>query len=321
MNPPAPSHPPKGGWNALIDEIVAGCWRNPETGAEVEVPYEFVVIADSLEGAEADLARVMRLGEELAVVSDAVTHAAMGARVAKSLRTLGPVAEIVLDHPHADMANVLALKEKLAPFDGAVAVGSGTINDLTKYVTSLTRRRYCVFATAASMNGYASTTASIALESGLKVSLPAHAPAGVFVDLAVNAAAPFHLAASGFGDCLCRSVAQIDWWMSRRLLGAYYSSLPYTLQAADEPELYARAGDLPEGDIIAVGYLTRLLTLFGFGVSFTGVSNHGSMGLVISWSSKSARCMKAEKFSPRPTGSQIVKRTLPGSTSRSTCGA
>ena len=36
------------------------------------------------------------------------------------------------------------------------------------------------------------------------------------------------------------------------------------------------------------------------------------MRLETSCSSKSARCMKAEKFSPRPTGSKIVKRILPG---------
>ena len=57
-------------------------------------------------------------------------------------------------------------------------------------VTGRTGRRYCVFGTAGSMNGYTSTTASITLESGLKVSLPSHGPAGFFVDLGVSAAAP-----------------------------------------------------------------------------------------------------------------------------------
>ena len=36
------------------------------------------------------------------------------------------------------------------------------------------------------------------------------------------------------------------------------------------------------------------------------------MRLATNCSSKSARCMKAEKLSPSPTGSMIVKRTLPG---------
>ncbi len=277
-DPLTPEAPPGGGWTALIDDIVAGRWTNPETGQIARVPYESIVFADSLDGREADLVRPLGLGSRYAVVADAATYDAMGGRVARALRPLGPVAAVVLDRPHADMAGVADLREKLAGFDAVVAVGSGTINDLCKYVTGLDGRRYCVFATAASMNGYTSTTASMTLESGLKVSLASHAPAGFFVDLAVSAAAPRHLAAAGFGDCLVRSVAQIDWWMSHRLLGSVYSRVPYIIQDDDERELNRRAAALGRGDVAAVGYLVRVLTLCGLGVSFTGTSNHGSMG-------------------------------------------
>jgi glycerol-1-phosphate dehydrogenase [NAD(P)+] len=272
------SEAPQGGWSALIDDIVAGRWRNPQTGEIARVPYESVVLAPSLEGREAELVGALKLGRRFAVVSDEATRAAMGARVAKALRALGPVEEIVLDHPHADMGEVERLKHRLAGFEGVIAVGSGTINDLCKYVTGLDGRRYAVFGTAASMNGYTSTTASMTLPSGLKVSLPSHGPSGVFLDLSVSAAAPKHLAAAGFGDCLVRSVAQIDWWMSHRLLDTAYTDLPYLLTTPDEIALNARAGELREADVAAVGYLHRVLTLCGFGVSFTGVSNHGSMG-------------------------------------------
>ena len=87
-----------------------------------------------------------------------------------------------------------------------------------------------------------------------------------------------HLSASGFADCLVRSVAQVDWWMSHRLLGTYYSTVPFVIQEEDERELNARAAGIAAGDIAANGYLHRVLTLCGLGVSFTGTSNHGSMG-------------------------------------------
>lgn len=269
---------PDGGWTALIDEIVAGEWVDPGSGRKVAVPYESVVIADDLSGREADLVAALKLGKSFTVVADHATWDAMGARVAKALGALGPVKSVVLDHPHADMAAVADLTAKLKGAEGVVAVGSGTINDLTKFVTGLDKRRYAVFGTAASMNGYTSTTASITLESGLKVSIPSHAPAGFFVDLGVNAAAPKHLAAAGFADCLVRSVAQVDWWMSHRLLGSVYSEVPFLMQQADEAELNARSGMLPKGSIAAHGYLHRVLTLCGLGVSYTGMSNHGSMG-------------------------------------------
>ncbi|THF56389.1 sn-glycerol-1-phosphate dehydrogenase [Ollibium composti] len=269
---------PAGGWTALIDDVLAGRWVNPETGKTPRMPYDRIVIEENLDGAEADLIDSLKLGERFTVVADAATWDAMGARVARRLERLGPVDTVILDHPHADMANIAALKERLAGAEGVVAVGSGTINDLCKYVTGQDGRRYAVFATAGSMNGYTSTTASITLENGLKVSLPSHAPTGFFVDLSVSASAPRHLSAAGFGDCLVRSVAQVDWWMSHRMLSTYYSTVPYLLQDKDEVELNKRAAGLAEGDIAANGYLYRVLTLCGLGVSFTGVSHHGSMG-------------------------------------------
>ena len=269
---------PAGGWNALIDDIVAGRWTNPETGKLATVPYESIVIDESLDGAEADLIADLKLGERFTIVADPDTWDAMGARVAKALGRLGPVDSVILDHPHADMATVAALEERLKGADGVVAVGSGTINDLTKFVTGRTGRRYAVFATAGSMNGYTSTTASITLENGLKVSLPSHAPAGFFVDLGVSASAPSYLSAAGFADCLVRSVAQVDWWMSHRLLGSVYSTVPYLIQEKDEAELNARAAGIAAGDVAANGYLYRVLTLCGLGVYFTGMSHHGSMG-------------------------------------------
>lgn len=270
-------------WTALIDDMVAGRWINPETGKPGPVPYKSVVIAETLEGREADLVTSVGIKGRIAVICDQNTRDVMGVRVAKALQAahnsgISGVETIVLDHPHADEADLAALSEKTRHVDALVAVGSGTINDLCKYVTATDGRSYCVFGTAPSMNGYTSTTASITLANGLKVSKPAHAPLGVFIDLKVNAAVPTYLVASGFGDCLVRSVAQFDWWLSHRMLDTFYTELPFQLETADEKELMARAPHLAKGDIEAVGYLHRVLTLCGFGVSFTGMSNHGSMG-------------------------------------------
>lgn len=265
-------------WTQLIDDIVADRWFNPELGRVMKVDYDRIVFQESLDGAEADLVRSLNLGSTFAVVADAATYDAMGARVAKALSSLGPVAQIVLDHPHADLETVERLREKIRPYEAIVAVGSGTVNDLTKYATHLDGRSYCVFGTAASMNGYTSSTASMKVASGLKVSLPAQVPKGFFVDLSVSVKAPSYLAAAGFADCMGRSVAQVDWWMSHRLLGTDYWSSPYLIQDADEKILNRKAGLLPQGDIAAMASLYRVLTLCGLGIAFTGASHHGSMG-------------------------------------------
>jgi glycerol-1-phosphate dehydrogenase [NAD(P)+] len=118
----------------------------------------------------------------------------------------------------------------------------------------------------------------VTLASGLKTSLPSHAPRGIFLDLRVSAEAPTWLSAAGLGDSLCRSTAQVDWWASHRLFGTFYSSTPYALQEADEPAMYQTAAGLAEHDLTANGILQRVLTLTSIGVCFTHVSHHGSMG-------------------------------------------
>ena len=271
---------PDGGWTAHIEDVRAGRWINPATGKRApRAPVASIAIAESLEGAEAEMAGACGLRGALAVVADPDTWDAMGARIAAALRRAGRrVREVILERPHATLAGAAALAERLSDAGDVVVVGSGTLNDLGKYATARERRSCCVFGTAASMDGYTSQTASMRLESGLKISIPAHAPRGVFLDLGVLAAAPPHMAAAGFGDCLCSSVARIDWWMSHRLLGTPYHEEPYLIAQADAAELNARARGVGAGEIEAIGYLARSLTLSGLGCNFTGVSNHGSMG-------------------------------------------
>ena len=205
--------------SALIDDIVAGRWVNPETGKLASVPYETIVIADDLEGAEADLVAAASPRQAARGRLRRAHARGDGSAGGGGARSIATVESVVLDEPHADEAHVEKLRERTRHADALVAVGSGTINDLSKYVTATDGRPYCVFGTAPSMNGYTSTTASITLASGLKVSKPAQAPKGVFIDLKVNAAAPTYLIAAGLGDCLCRPTAQVDWLTSHRLLG------------------------------------------------------------------------------------------------------
>lgn len=266
-------------WNALIEDVVAGRWKDPATGAVAALPFQTIQLLETTEGREGDLVAPLALGSRIAVVSDVNTVEAMGRRVAKALRAAADIDEIVLPQDlDCDEATVQMIRHKTRHADGVVAVGSGVINDSCKHATFLDDRPYAVFGTAASMNGYGASTASVTLASGLKISLPSHAPRGIFLDLGVSAAAPTWLSAAGLGDSLCRPTAQIDWWASHRLFGTYYSDVPYLLQAGAEEPMLAHASGLAAHDIPAVGHLHRVLTLCSMGVCFAGVSHPGSMG-------------------------------------------
>jgi glycerol-1-phosphate dehydrogenase [NAD(P)+] len=262
---------------SLIEDLVAGRWRDPATGRAVRLPTRAIVIERSLAGSEAELIRGLGLGPRLAVISDRNTFDALGRRVERALAKIAVADGIVLDSPDADVAAADALRDRAAAADALIAVGSGTINDLCKYVAHQTGRPYAVFATAPSMNGYLTATASLARD-GLKISLPARPPVAALFDLEVLAAAPARLIRAGIGDSICRTTAQTDWLLGHYLRDAPYSDTPYLLQIEDEPHLLGRAAAVAEGELEGVRALTRLLVLAGLGMGIVGGSEPASMG-------------------------------------------
>lgn len=262
-----------------LRQLASGEYRDPETGEQLGAAARSVVIADSLDGDEAELVGGLDLGNHLAVVADEDTYAALGRRVERALGSRFTVQCIVLDRaPHADTATLDRLAARIEPrTDAVVAVGSGTINDLCKLAALGRGCPQVVFATAPSMNGYTSLSASIT-EGGLKRSVRAATPVGAFFDLGVLAAAPLRLIRAGLGDSICRPTAQADWLLAHLLLDLPYREVPFALLAGDEPVLLAQARALVSGDLLAMRHLVRTLVLSGFGMTICGGSYPASQG-------------------------------------------
>jgi glycerol-1-phosphate dehydrogenase [NAD(P)+] len=257
---------------ANIDRLIAGTLPDPDGGPALSVPVRAVVVGTGLAESAVDLVAPLGLGKRLAVVMDPDTARVLGEAVAHRLADAHAVSRIMLGpHPHPDMPAVLSVMDQARDADGLVAVGSGSINDITKHAAHLLGRPYAVFGTAPSMNGYTSVSAAIT-EDGLKKSLSSTAPRGVFLDLDVLAAAPRRLIAAGLGDSICRSTAQVDWLMCHLVRGTRYREAPFFLLADEEPSLVANAGRLVEGDRQAIAALARTLILSGFGMTICGGS-------------------------------------------------
>jgi glycerol-1-phosphate dehydrogenase [NAD(P)+] len=262
----------------LVDRLLAGTLPDPDGGAPLRVATRSVAIAPSLERSEADLVRALELGRHFAVVSDSVTREVLGTRVERALASVGRVTSILLPgRPHPDDGTVERIRSASAEADALVAVGSGTINDLCKYASALDGKPYLVFATAPSMNGYTSVNAAITV-NGHKRSLIAQAPAGVFLDLSILAAAPPRMIRSGLGDSLCRPTAQADWLLAHLLLDQPYRTMPFVLLAEDEAQLFASSDALMAGDLESMACLVRTLLLSGFGTAIHGNSEPASQG-------------------------------------------
>lgn len=261
-----------------LAELLAGRLADPDGGPPLSVPIRSIVLADSLDGDEAPLVAALDLGRRLAVVSDPATHAALGRRVERALGAIAAVQPIRLPgRPHPDRETAEAIRHETAPADALVAVGSGTINDLCKYAAALAGKPFAVFGTAPSMNGYTSVNAAITV-GGLKRSLAAAAPAGVFLDLTVLAAAPPRFIRAGLGDSLCRATAQADWLLAHLVHDRPYREAPFALLAGDEAALLAEPEALLAGDLDAMRRLARTLVLSGLGMTICGSSDPASQG-------------------------------------------
>lgn len=263
---------------AMLRRLLDGTCPDPDGTGMLVVPTREVVIAAGVGDHADQVVGALGLGRRLAVVSDETTHAVLGARVARGLEAIARATSLVLPgrpHPERETAETVRRECRLA--DALVAVGSGTINDLCKLAAAQDGKPYVVFGTAPSMNGYTSTSASITVD-GLKQSLPAAAPAGVFLDLAVLAAAPPRLIRAGLGDSLCRPTAQADWLLAHLLRGEAYREAPFALLAEDEAALLAEPEALLRGDLEAMARLARTLVLSGFGMAICGSSHPASQG-------------------------------------------
>jgi glycerol-1-phosphate dehydrogenase [NAD(P)+] len=286
IRPPA-GHPAPGGAASLdaLAAMLAGRYPDPESGELLGTAVRAVAIEPSLRDREVELLAGLGAGfapsrgTRLAVVGDEQTFAALGDRVVRVLASRFTVQRLSLGaRPHADAETLARLVAALEPgTDAIVAVGSGTLNDLCKLAARARGCPQAVFATAPSMNGYTSVSASIT-EGGLKRSIRAAAPVGVFFDLGVLAAAPPRLIRAGLGDSLCRPTAQADWLLAHLLLDQPYREAPFALLAADEQLLFAEPRALLAGDLEVMRSLARILTLSGFGMTLCDGSYPASQG-------------------------------------------
>lgn len=160
-------------------------------------------------------------GKRPIIIADPRTYALAGDKLQKMMEAegLNPDRPYLLTAPdlHAEWEYVEELDGVLGKTDAiAVAVGSGTINDLSKLASEHNGKRYMTVGTAASMDGYTAFGASIT-KDGAKQTFSCRAPLGFVADIDLIATAPAEMTASGYADLFAKVPAGADWILSDAL--------------------------------------------------------------------------------------------------------
>ena len=187
------------------------------------------------------IARLVEYGQQpglspLALVADHNTYAALGQRVEQALRAANLEVNTIMLKGEPILADAGAVMQVLVQAERRprtyLAVGSGTITDIVRFVSHRSGTAFISVPTAPSVDGFTSIGAPLVFD-GQKVTLVTQAPLAVFADLPTLCAAPHAMLASGFGDMLGKFTSIADWQLGALLWGdAYDPHIARRMQAA-----------------------------------------------------------------------------------------
>ena len=177
---------------------------------------------------------------------------------------------------HADNHGVALSMEQLPEnCDYLIAIGSGTVHDITRYCAYTRKIPFVSCPTAASVDGFCSSVAAMTWD-GFKKTFEAVSPKIVIADLDVIAKAPMRLTNSGFGDMIGKFIALADWEIAHALTGEYFCPTIHKMTLDATKAVMESAENIKSGDISAFEKLTYGLLMSGLAMQLLGNSRCAS---------------------------------------------
>jgi glycerol-1-phosphate dehydrogenase [NAD(P)+] len=160
------------------------------------------------------------------LICDVNTYAVLGERVEKILHAQDWQVRTVMLQGEEVIADEEYLIQVLMQANAEpctyLAVGSGTITDITRFCSHRTGNPFISLPTAPSVDGFASLIAPVVIRL-FKETAYAQAPVAIFADIQTLCEAPQDMIAAGFGDMLGKYTALADWRISHLLGGEPYN--------------------------------------------------------------------------------------------------
>lgn len=156
-----------------------------------------------------------------------------------------------------------------------VALGSGTINDITRLISLKLKIPYIIVCTAPSMDGYASVVSPLIVDS-TKITYPAVYPKGIIGDINILKEAPINMIKAGIGDVIGKYTALCDWRLANIIEKEYYCDITANMVQGLVDECTENVNKIVTREPNAIKTLTEALVLSGLGIGFVGNSRPAS---------------------------------------------
>ena len=211
------------------------------------------------------------------LISDKITYDIAGKRCMEILEAAGVKAHIVvLGHTGFDEATVGEILINMPnDCDVVVAVGTGAINDMTRYFSFRMHRPFFTVATAAPMDGFASSLAALNINN-LKTSIEAQTPTAIIGDTEILKGAPYRMIAAGLGDLLGKFTCLCDWKLAKVINGEHYCGKIVELVEKCVDDVLKVSDKAKDRDPKVLGDIMEGLVLTGVAMSLYGNSRPAS---------------------------------------------
>ena len=215
--------------------------------------------------------------KSLFLICDSITYDIAGKRAMEILAEAGVKAAIrCLTHTGFDEATLGELIINMpSDCDLVVAVGTGAINDMSRFFSFKMGRPFFTVATAAPMDGFASSIAALNVNN-LKTTFEAQTPLAIIGDTEILKNAPYRMIAAGLGDLLGKFTCLCDWKIARVINGEHYCENLVTLVDNCVGNVLKDAHKATERDPQVLGNIMEGLVLTGVAMSLYGNSRPAS---------------------------------------------
>jgi len=212
------------------------------------------------------------------LIADDNTYSVAGKELSNSLMNKGyQVKEVILKGEKivANTDYFFKILKDVARDGYLIACGSGTINDMTRYISYKLESPYMIVATAPSMDGYASPVSPITVD-GVKTTYKAKTAEAIVADINILRNAPWEMIQAGFGDLLGKISALMDWKLSSILFGVDINQEAISLVEGELKSLIELTTELKYRTIQSISVLTKGLINSGIAMQIVGNSRPAS---------------------------------------------